>query len=620
MAWCWRPITFMAWTHAATRLLAWAVMLGLVAYVVWPTFRDLKSLGIHDWDTMESYRYLVVKTIERYHQFPFWNPYSCGGHPVWGWVEGDATIISPFFPVYMLLSFPLALRIEVAMSAVISVVGAWLLAGRFTRSPATRALVGVLFAVNGRWALQVASGHAWHLTYAWTPWVLYFVDRAFADSLRAKSPARNVIGASVALAMMVYDDGIYPLPQTLIIVALYAVFYAVTIRDCRPLLCAGAVGVVTFGLSAPKLLPMLAVMARFPRYTDSPEAMDLGLFIAILTSRDQDFGSLPVGTPRWGWHEWGMYIGTAGVACLLVGLIAGRGERAGALKWTAVILIALGFGSVHEWAPWTLLHRLPIFKSQHVPSRWLYPGVLVSAVVAATVVERAMTRAGFMRPWLEMAAMAAVAAIAYDIGPVARLPMVHAFEREPPRARESLGDFHTELHLPGSLNYSTAEWSPPSLPAEMANIGTIDCGTFAGLNNWGRDHNNHTPGLGARGRGDPAYQGEAYMIEKVGRASIVRWTPNEVVVRVEGARVGDHVALNQNYDSGWTANGRSALDWADIVAAPVATPAQTVVFRYRPSTWWLALATFAMSIGAIGFFSWRRTRERLHGPARRRPR
>ncbi len=45
---------------------------------------------------------LAIKTIKHYHQFPFWNPYSCGGHTWWGGLENGVNLVSPFFPVYML--------------------------------------------------------------------------------------------------------------------------------------------------------------------------------------------------------------------------------------------------------------------------------------------------------------------------------------------------------------------------------------------------------------------------------------------------------------------------------------------------------------------------------------
>jgi hypothetical protein len=598
----------MGWTHAITTAGAWAVLLAMAALVVRPTFHDLKLLAGHDWDEMEGYRYLVVKTIGRFHQFPFWNPYTCGGHPVWGGVESDTIVISPFFPAYMLLPLPVAMRVELVGSALLSMSGTWLFAGRFTRSPSLKAFVVAVCSINGRWALQAAAGHSWHFAYEWTPWTLYFLDRAFAQ-VRAVPPERlppmgDIVGAGVSMAMMVYMGGIYPLPHTIVLVGLYVAFFAIRARDGRPVVCALAAGLVAFAFSAPKLLPTLEVFSRFPRFTDSTEWMDGGLLWAILTSPDQDFGSRPAPTPQWGWHEWGMYVGAFPVVAIAVALVFARSPRLTAWKWTSFCLVALALGAVHRYAPWTLLHRVSLFRSHHVPSRWLYPALLLAACVAAAVVERGLARVGRWRPTFELALLAVASFTAYDVGSVARLPLLHAFERPPPRAVESTGEFHTEVHMPPEIAYPTGgDWAPNTLPLVIANVGMTDCGSFFQFHNYYRDHNNHAPGLGAKGRGDPGYRGEAFVVEGEGRAAVSRWSPNEIEITVSGARAGEHVAIDQNYDPGWTADGRAVDNMADVAAVVLRSSDEVVVFRYRPPWLWTGLALFVSSVAGLAWYA-----------------
>ena len=189
-----------------------------------------------------------------------------------------------------------------------------------------------------------------------------------------------------------------------------------------------------------------------------------------------------------------------------------------------------------------------------MPSRWLYPSLLFLATVTASVFERGLRRAGRARAWLEVAMLPAVAWIAFDIASVSRLAMGHAFVNHMPKVAESTGPFHTEITLPRELDYSS-DYAPPSLPAEMANIGTIACGTFPGLNVYVRDQDGRLSGLGARGRSDPLYRGEAYVAEGLGTAEIVSFSPNAITVKVTGSQAGDHLVLNQNWDGGWRANG-----------------------------------------------------------------
>ncbi|HLK36046.1 MAG TPA: hypothetical protein VKU41_04790, partial [Polyangiaceae bacterium] len=499
------PGSPLEWVRLGATLVAWALMAWTLVSFARPLLDKSDTIGAHDWDQQESYRYLVRKTILRFHQFPFWNPYSCGGHTGWGGFESDSTVVSPWLPFYLTMTLPHAMRVEVIGMTIISAAGAWVFAGRFTRSPAARALAAIVFAINGRWALQIRAGHAWHLSYALTPWALYFFDRAAGvDFSSGRARRRDVVLTGTCLATMVYMGGIYPLPQTIVVIALYGSFLAMLTRSWRPIAAALTAGLLSFGLSAPKLLPVFDTLRRFPRYVDSTESTSFELLVATLTSRDQDMFSHPAPVPEWGWHEWGMYVGWAVVIAIVAGCLFGRGPRAWAAKWAGLVVLLISFGSFAPLAPWPMLRHLPVFKSQHVPSRWMFPALLVLLVVVTAVVERALRRSGAWRAALELALLAPVAWVARDILHVGDQPLANAFPNPMPPLDDSLEPFHTEIHLPARMNY-LPDWSPPSLPAEMANIGTIDCGTFPGLHNYYRGESGRTSGLGARGRSDPLY-------------------------------------------------------------------------------------------------------------------
>lgn len=584
--------------------LAVAAVLVTIGQVVSPLFASFSTLGAHDWDEMESDRWLVVKSLREFHQFPFWNPYACGGFSAWGAIQGDTIVVSPWFPVYLLAPIAWAVRIEVIGCALISAMGTWLFAGRFTRSAALRAFACVVFAVNGRWALQTATGHAWHLYYAYTPWVFLLFDRAIPP--HDPIDFRSVFLCGVFVALMVYAGGIYPLPQTALLVGVYATALSVMRRDARPLLAGAAVALAGGALAAPKLLSVLENIARWPRLVDSNEALDLYAFIQLLTERNQDvtLGAAPV--PHWGWHEYGMYIGLASLVALTLGLVFAKEERARALKWVAVTAVLLGFGSFHPLSPWAKLHEWPIFKSQHVPSRWLYPAALLCAVVAAAAGERALARLGRWRPVLEFGLILAVAFIGMDIAQVAKRAMTHAFWMEM-RPVTPTKDYHWEYDVPAALQYLVDDYAPPALPAEFAGIGVIRCTLHPGLNIFAPDEglDGRPIGMGARGKGESGYHGEAYTASGTGTATLVSASPNRFEVDVRGATPGDLVVLNQNWDAGWKGNGESAENYHNAVAVPIRRSTERIVFRYRPRFLWPGLAMAAAAIG-VAIFAHRR--------------
>src|SRR5258708_28191400 len=94
------PQSRLGWVFLATTVLSWLVILSMIAFVVAPTFGVRSTIGGHGWDQMESHRYLLTKTIFRFHQFPFWDPYLCCGPTPWGGVRSAATTRSPSIPLF----------------------------------------------------------------------------------------------------------------------------------------------------------------------------------------------------------------------------------------------------------------------------------------------------------------------------------------------------------------------------------------------------------------------------------------------------------------------------------------------------------------------------------------
>src|SRR6202451_2484705 len=102
-----------------------------------------------------------------------------------------------------------------------------------------------------------------------------------------------------------------------------------------------------------------------------------------------------------------MYLSIPGACIVLVGLALVRDKRQAALAAAGLVLLVLGFGAFSPAAPWTLVHaHVPFLRSQHVPTRFLYPAALLLAVAACAALGRWLQG----RPRLD--AMAAVCAMA----------------------------------------------------------------------------------------------------------------------------------------------------------------------------------------------------------------
>jgi len=593
----------------ASKVVAVLAVPAMILLVTSPLLVHPWTLGQHNWDQMNTQREVVVKTILRFHQVPLWDPYECGGHAAWASLESDPIVISPWLPVYLLAPLPTAIRVEIVLSALGGAIGCWLLAGRFTRSVALRALLAIVVTVNSRWALQLAAGHTWHLLYGLLPWTLYFFDRALEPGAPPRRARRDIVLAAACIATMVYGDGIYPVPHTAFLLVVYAAFMARATRSWRPVRTVGAVGAIAMGLSAPKLLPLYEELQRYPRHIGSEEAILPPDIIKILTWRVGDLRATTSFT-NGAWHEWGLYLGWLGLGLLVAGVAASRGPRERGLKWAAFVMLLFVVGGFHQLAPWRLFHLLPLFKSQHVPSRWLYAAVLAFGCAAVSGGERWLVRAGARRASFEVLLGCAAAIVALDMGLVARMPLAQSFVNPVPALDDRATPFHMVHRLPPREGYALCGWDVATLPGVLDNVGTLECDTDNGLQIMQRDEEGRMPGVGAWGDDDPQYRGEAYVAEGDGAASVVSWTPNDVEVRVEGARPGDHVVVNQNWDPGWSADGTPTVAYRDAVASVLTAPAQTIHFRYwpRPLGWGLAL--FGVTAASVALWLLRRNEVR----------
>jgi hypothetical protein len=300
------------------------------------------------------------------------------------------------------------------------------------------------------------------------------------------------------------------------------------------------------------------------------------------------------------WHEWGMYLGWPALVGLIAAFAYSRGPRERALKWGGLIMFSFFVGGFHPLTPWRLLHLLPIFKSQHVPQRWLYPSIMMLACAGVSGAERWLGRPGSRRALCEALLSFAAVALAVQMGTVSRSSMVQSFVYPAPTARQE-ATFHVVDRLPPRPDYIPELWDVASLPGVIENIGTLECVTDNGLHITHHDDEGRMSAVGAYGDSDPEYRGEAYVAERNAPASIVSWTPNAVDVRVEGASPGDHIVLNQNWDAGWTADGARAVAYKDAVAAVATSDSQTIHFRYAPRTLWWGVVLCALTMAAIAF-------------------
>ncbi len=240
---------------------------------------------------------------------------------------------------------------------------------------------------------------------------------------------------------------------------------------------------------------------------------------------------------------------------------------------------------------------LPVFRSQHVPSRFLYVAILLFAIVAAAGLDRVIERRAIAAPWLDVALGALVVVLAVDVGRVAEKPMLSAMWMVPPDRIPKNRPFHFEQDPP--LNYKRRDWAGPMYLAMLANTGVVNC--------YG------TPPFDKKGAlavTSPKYRGEAWL-DGPGNATVTRFSPNEIEIAVNRAEAGELLVLNMNFDDGWRADTGPIEDHEHALATRVTSASGRVVMSYRPPYLGLGLLSFFAAAGAIAWLA--RSERRAEG-------
>jgi hypothetical protein len=225
-------------------------------------------------------------------------------------------------------------------------------------------------------------------------------------ALRASAmDARAAVAVAALLALTVMEGGTYPFPYFVVLAAFDALVRLVPRRSgeagaevaqrlgsrwgvVRGLLLAA---VLTALLGAIRFIPILDVLQRYPRLIESSDSMQ-PFELLDLWGR----WSFPWEHPlhEFVWPEYVAFISPP----LLVLAIAGVGmaiNRRRHLAWVgALFFIALLLGDHGPYSPWALLHRLPVYDSLRLPSRFSGLATLYVAALAGFRLRRA---AGWVR-------------------------------------------------------------------------------------------------------------------------------------------------------------------------------------------------------------------------------
>jgi len=534
------------------------------ALFVWPVLGTDNRWGINDWDQHQLYYGFARWSLVERHQWPFWNPFMCGGNPAFANPQSFSG--SPLSALLLPLEDLLGLRLLVWFYAALGTAGAWLFGRRVGCSRIAAWLPGAAFGLGSTYALHVATGHSTWFAMAWLPFALTALHAAFTRASAA-------ILAGAAAALVFYGGNANLFVWLFVVCAAWAAAQAVARRSYAPLAALALMAASGAGFAAAKLVPMAHFLSRVTaKEVADASSGNLDMLWNALLGREQTLRAYEQHAAgiTWRFWEYGAYVGPA----LLVGAawyVATHWRRAAPLAALALASLWIALGYSH--GAWDLLRILPGFSSIRVPSRAIVFAPLAIATLAALLVtewEHRLPR---------LAVFGIVALVIVDITWVSRKPLHEALVVEPQQVARAAFE-----QVDGKRDFRSG-WDPVArryfapysdmYPAFLAGRGTINC--YDRL---------HLPvfAVPARRRGgavDPRWRGEA-RLESGGSATLAQVGGSRLIADVEPTAAG-RLILNQNWAPGWTTlDARPALDVDGLLAADVKPGDRKIVFQYAP--------------------------------------
>lgn len=558
-----------------------------------PLFAEPDGLGINDWDQHLFYYGAVIKSVVEYGQLPFWNPWYCGGNVLWQ--NPQIPLLSPVFPLAALMSLPLAMKVNIVLHYFVGLAGMHAL----LRSIGVRFRPAALYlaataTLGGAVVLHLSVGHSVFLPCLYIPLQLYFVVRATRNGA-----IRDIAIASALLALMIYNGAFHVVPMSVALVGVLAVTAAISRREWRPLVVAGAVALGGFALAAPKLLPV-ALWISSDQFVDArtvlerPDQMTGEMLMRAYLDRFQHRG-LRFGLQRSAWHEYGNYVGTLAALLIVTSVVwalIGRGTRD---RWlglsfgaAAVVLFLLSAGEFSAWAPASLAGHVPLFSNFRIPSRYTIAAVIAGAATVGWAVQTLEAEGSLGRVARRFIGAILVLG-ALDVVLVNRAQFDRVFSIPSLDRGFSIMKGVKTLEVDTTSNAYTPD--SPMFRSLMNNRAFFHC--YESL---------QTRRVATAG---------GPLLDSDGKARIfeVTFSPNRVAFSVAGGREPSEVRLNQNFAKGWRSSAGDVVPGRETGQPSVLLDAGqtgTFAFSFAPPGLMAGMGACLVALAGFGW-GWRRT-------------
>ena len=532
-------------------------------------------LGISDWDYYFSLHHVYRQTILEHGQFPFWNPFTCGGTA--GWADPEFPLFTPTFLLELIFGIPTGLRLAIFLSTAVGALGMLALAKRLGLSPPAALLAGLAAFFGSVNLLEITEGHVNIFAAMWIPWIFW----AWLGAYRKRSGGWPLI-CGIFLALTFYQGGIYLLMYTALA---FLILPFLVSRPRDAIIVTFQAGLWALGLTAVKLIPVLFWLQQFPDESFASSALTLPWLTEIFFGRHLH-GTYVIPRQNSGWHEYGAYLGYLVFALALIGSSKLKQSR---VVRALVVAAALA----------TLLSSLGPYLKPLFDHLWFFPRSSISRVILYAVIPMALL-AG-----IGLDSIAGAEWINFCRVGVGGKRAKRAGDK---RGKNLIPRCLLLILLPGlvaidlfSLSSQISEQAfilPEVYPAPVAAPPPIafTANRYDTLGQGSRHTRSYAaaragygtltycsvlgPSPAVRTIHDEIDNGILLLSDLSASYQLIHWSPNTVTAAITTPHQ-TRVILNTNYARGWTADGYIIKQHDGRVGATMDNSGQ-ITFRYRP--------------------------------------
>lgn len=562
---------------AASALLVLVTPLALA-----PFWFSYDKLGISDWDYYFSMHTNLQQAITNFHQFPLWNPYTCGGTSALG--DPEFPVLSPLFLLEIVFGSVAGLKLSIYAATMVGALGMLFLCKKLGMNPLAGLLAGAALAFGSVNLLEIVEGHQNILAFMYIPWIWLTWYSAYQEI--GKKRLWFTLLTGILLALVFFQGGLY------LLMYLTAAFIIVPLLSANPIRAYKITilaGIIALGLASVKLIPVFYWVHEFQDKAYASSAYTLSSVNKIFLGRILHGAENVIPNQGSGWHEYGAYLGPVVLVLALIGFIAHRKQRIAQAMLIAAVLALYGSSFGPFLKPF--FDHVPFIPRSNI-ARIILFSVIPLCILAAMGVDYMVKRSRFLRiAAIIMITLAAVdlISLSYPLSSQAFvIPqdpelVAHAkypIEYDPFDYKTRYQDVdYTRAYEATQQGYGTLSYCSVLGPDPAVSIITDE-------------------------GGDPIV---SFPNNHAATFNLLSWTPNKVILTTTTPQASQAV-LNANYAEGWYVNGIAAKNIANKVGIDIPAGTTQLTFQYIPKGMYAGLGITMISVLVLGYFAIRMLR------------